>query len=66
MLSLSNIGNFANLDNDPCDIVDFNDISIFIHNWLEEGIPATGDINRDALVPYFPYKSSAFDTDLIV
>lgn len=55
-MSLSGIGNITNLDNDPCDIVDFKDLGILTsRDWLKEGMPTAGDINRDAIVNLVDY-----------
>ena len=54
-MSLSTVGNIANLDNDPDDIVDSNDLDLFINEWLEEEILIPEDLSRDGLVNFIDY-----------
>jgi hypothetical protein len=39
-----------NLDGDPLDYIDFNDLAIFAGNWLAEGPAVAGDFNNDGKV----------------
>ena len=54
-MSLSDAGNIANLDNDPADNVDFNDLGIFVSKWCEEEILIAEDLNRDGVVNFVDY-----------
>ncbi len=54
-MSLSTAGNIANLDNDPCDIVDFNDLALFVGKWLEEEVLLAEDLDRNGVVNFVDY-----------
>ena len=54
-MSLSDAGNIANLDNDPADNVDSNDLGIFVSKWCEEEILIAEDLNRDGAVNFVDY-----------
>ena len=49
-MSLSDIGNIANLDNDTSDTVDFSDLGIFVSKWCYEEFLMAEDLNRDGIV----------------
>jgi hypothetical protein len=51
-MSLSTIGNIANLDNDPCDIIDFNDLKIFVEKWCYEEDLLAADLDRNGHVDF--------------
>ncbi|MHC4641349.1 MAG: hypothetical protein ACYS32_06865 [Planctomycetota bacterium] len=51
-MSESGIGYFANLNNDPNEDVNFDDLVVFVGNWCLEGIPLCGDFNRDGIVNF--------------
>ena len=54
-MSLSDVGNIGNLDNDPDDNVDFNDLDLFISKWLKEGVLMLEDLNRNGVVNFIDY-----------
>ena len=54
-MSLSDAGNIANLDNDPADNVDFNDLGIFVNKWCEEEVLIPEDLDRDGVVNFADY-----------
>jgi hypothetical protein len=54
-MSLSTIGNIANLDNDPNDIVNLNDLDIFVDGWLYDEVLLPEDLNRDGYVDITDY-----------
>jgi len=54
-MSLSDVGNIANLDNDPADNVDFNDLDLLIDKWLKQEILMVEDLNRDGIVNFVDY-----------
>ncbi len=54
-LSLSEVGSIANLDYDPDDNVDFNDLDLFIGKWLDTEILIAEDLNRDGTVDFLDH-----------
>jgi parallel beta-helix repeat protein len=54
-MSLSDAGNIANLDNDPADDVDFDDLGLFVSKWLKEEILIPEDLDRDGVVNFVDY-----------
>jgi predicted outer membrane repeat protein len=54
-MSLSTVGNIANLDNDPCDIIDFNDLALFVEKWLYEEVLLPEDLDRNGIVNFVDY-----------
>jgi hypothetical protein len=54
-MSLSTVGNIANLDNDPCDIIDFNDLALFVGKWLYEEVLLPEDLDRNGIVNFVDY-----------
>ena len=54
-MSLSEIGNIANLDNDLTDAIDFNDLGIIVNKWCEEEILLAEDLNRDNIINFVDY-----------
>ena len=54
-MSLSTVGNIANLDNDPCDTVDFNDLKLFVGKWLDEEVLLPEDLDRNGTVNFVDY-----------
>ncbi len=54
-MSLSTIGNIANLNNDPYDIVDLNDLAIFVEKWLYEEVLLSEDLDRNGIVNFVDY-----------
>jgi hypothetical protein len=54
-MSLSTVGNIANLNNDPCDAINFNDLSLFIEKWLYEEVLLPEDLNRNGIVNFVDY-----------
>ena len=54
-MSLSRIGNIANIDNDPCDTVDFNDLVLFVGKWLHEEVLLPEDLDRNGIVNFVDY-----------
>ena len=54
-MSLSTVGNIANLDNDPCDIIDFNDLALFVGKWLHEEVLLPEDLDRNGIVNFVDY-----------
>jgi hypothetical protein len=51
-MSLSDAGNIANLDYDSADIVDFNDLAMFVSKWCREEVLIPEDLNRDGVVNF--------------
>ncbi len=51
-MSLSDIGNIANLNNDTDDTVTRDDLLLFVEDWCLEGVPVAGDLNRDSAVDF--------------
>ena len=51
-MSLSTIGNIANLDNDPCDIVDLNDFALFVDKWCYQEHLLAEDLDRNGQVDF--------------
>jgi hypothetical protein len=51
-MSPSDVGNIANLNNDPYDAVTLDDLLLFVEDWCLEGIPLAGDLNRDSAVDF--------------
>ena len=51
-MSLSTVGNIANLDNDPCDFIDYNDLKIFAEKWCFEKHLLAEDLDRDGNVDF--------------
>jgi hypothetical protein len=49
-MSLSDIGNIANLNNDADDTVTLDDLLLFVEDWCLEGVPLAGYLNRDSTV----------------
>ncbi len=54
-MSLSDVGNIANLDNDLADNVNFNDLRLLVNKWLKEEILIPEDLNRDGVVNFIDY-----------
>lgn len=54
-MSLSTAGNIANLDNDPCDTIDFNDLALFAGKWLYEEVLLPEDLDRNGTVNFVDY-----------
>jgi len=54
-MSLSTIGNIANLDYDPDDKVNIDDLGLFASKWLKEEILIPEDLDRDGLVNFVDY-----------
>ena len=54
-MSLSDAGNISNLDNDPDDKVDFNDLRILLSKWLEERVLLPEDLNRNGMVNFIDH-----------
>ncbi len=54
-MSLSALGNVANLDNDVKDMVDFADLALFVDKWCKEEILLAEDLNRDGVVDSVDY-----------
>jgi hypothetical protein len=54
-MSVSTVGNIANLDNDPCDIIDFNDLAVFVEKWLHQEILLPEDLDRNGIVNLVDY-----------
>ena len=54
-MSLSNAGNIANLDNDISDVVDYNDLGIFLSKWCRQQVLLAEDLNRDGVVNSVDY-----------
>ncbi len=54
-MSLSDVGNIANLDNDAADAVDFNDLGVFLSKWCYEEFLLAEDLNRDGIVNLVDY-----------
>lgn len=54
-MSLSTVGNIANLDNDPCDIVDFNDLAVFVEKWCHQENLLAEDLDRNGHVDFRDY-----------
>jgi hypothetical protein len=54
-MSLSTVGNIANLDNDPCDTIDFNDLAVFVEKWLYEEVLLSEDLDRNGIVNFVDY-----------
>jgi len=66
-MSLSTVGNIANLDNDPCDTVDLNDLAIFVEKWCYEEYLLAEDLDRDGDVDFEDYavfSREYYDTHL--
>jgi hypothetical protein len=51
-MSLSTVGNIANLDNDPCDIADLYDLKIFVEKWCFEENLLAEDLDRNGRVDF--------------
>jgi predicted outer membrane repeat protein len=51
-MSLSAVGNIANLDNDPCDIVDFYDLAAFFEKWCYQEDLLAEDLDRNGRVDF--------------
>jgi len=51
-MSLSNAGNIANLDYDSADIVDFNDLAMFVNKWCQEEILIPEDLDRNGFINF--------------
>jgi hypothetical protein len=51
-MSLSDIGNIANLDNDVNDIVNTLDLAMFVGKWCYEEFLLAEDLNRDGFVDF--------------
>jgi hypothetical protein len=54
-MSLSTAGNIANLNNDPCDTIDFNDLALFVGKWLYEEVLLPEDLDRNGTVNFVDY-----------
>jgi len=54
-MSNSTVGNIANLDNDANDVVDYNDLDIFVKKWCYEESLLAEDLNRDGVVNCVDY-----------
>ena len=54
-MSLSDIDNVANLNNDLYHSVDFNDLRIFCSKWCSDEILIAEDLNRDGVVDFRDY-----------
>ena len=54
-MSNSTAGNIANLDNDVNDVVDYNDLDIFVKKWCYEELLLAEDLNRDGVVNSVDY-----------
>jgi hypothetical protein len=54
-MSLSTTGNIANLNNDPCDIINFNDLALFVGKWLYEEVLLPEDLDRNGVINFFDY-----------
>ena len=54
-MSLSSVGNIANLDNDPYDTIDFNDLALFVEKWLYEEVLLPEDLDRNGTVNFADY-----------
>jgi hypothetical protein len=56
-MSLSALGNIANLDNDPEEIVDIFDIAIFASQWCLRDMPLSADIDRNGRVDFLDFAA---------
>ena len=54
-MSNSTASNIANLDNDVNDVVDYNDLDIFVKKWCYEESLLAEDLNRDGVVNSVDY-----------
>jgi hypothetical protein len=54
-MSLSTVGSIANLNNDPCDIVDIIDLEMFTDKWLYEHFLLAEDLDRNGFVDFLDY-----------
>jgi len=54
-MSSSDEGNIANLDNDPDDAVNLNDLDIFVSKWCFEELLLAEDLNRDGIVNFVDF-----------
>ena len=54
-MSLFAPGNIANLNNDPNDNVDFNDLCILINCWSNKDIPTVEDLKGDGITDFYDY-----------
>ncbi len=54
-MSLSSVGNIANLDDDVNDIVDGTDLGLFVEKWCYEEPLLAEDLDRDGLVNFVDF-----------
>ena len=54
-MSLSTVGNIANLNNDPCDTVDLNDLTVFVEKWCFEEYLLAEDLDRNGHVDFIDF-----------
>lgn len=52
-MSLSNVGNIADLDNDDC--VDYNDMGLFVEKWLYQQVLLPEDLDRNGAVNFIDF-----------
>jgi parallel beta-helix repeat protein len=51
-MSLSAAGNIANLDNDPCDTIDLNDLDVFMNKWCYQEYLLAEDLDRNGRLDF--------------
>jgi hypothetical protein len=56
-MSLSNVGNIADLDND--DYVDYNDMGLFMEKWLYQQVLLPEDLDRNGAVNFIDFAEFA-------
>ena len=56
MSSQLDIGNIANLNNDANDIVNLDDLALFVDKWCYEEFLMAEDLNRDGIVNFTDFS----------
>jgi hypothetical protein len=52
-MSLSDVGNIADLDND--DFVDYNDLKLYSEKWLNQQVLLPEDLNRNGFIDFVDF-----------
>ena len=54
-MSLSSVDNIADLNNDPANSVNFDDLGIFVIKWCKQQVLLAEDLNRNGMVNFVDY-----------
>ena len=61
-MSLSTVGNIADIDND--DFVGVDDLDCFVEQWLQEAAPVKEDLDRNGFVDFSDFAVLGENWDL--